>query len=704
MAVLQKIRNGAGILVIIFVGVALFLFIIDPQTFDWLRNLNRTTIAEVGGDKVDLKEFQQYEMYHENYIKAAQNKSSLSAEESEQVKQIAWNDVMQKHLYQKEIAKAGISVGEEELNDLLYGSNIHYVIRQNFTNPNTGMMDTAQIKNFFENAYSNEQYAAIAEYWKTIIKADRLSTKYSNLIAKGFYAPTELAKKDYIDRNTQYSCELLFKNFMSIPDDSIPINEKEIKKYYEKNSYKYQQEKESREFEYVIFNVLPSSEDTLAIKTEIEDLYKEFNDLATGFEDFAASNDLNKTPQIFIGKENLPRGLEDDFFDQPNGTVSDIILDRNSFFFTKIMENDIRPDSVQLAYIAIAPNDTTTIEQCKHKADSIKILVETGKMDFQIMAYFNSADETTKQKGGDLGWFKEGIRPDLNEFAFKGKVGDMIILDLTNNQGNQSVGLFRLSNHNEKTRKVKLATIYKFINFSAGTWDKVYLEASKFMSDCRSSVDSFDSIVIKNNLIKRVAAVGELDNKFSNIENSRVLIKWVYGEEVKIGAISDVQDYLDKFLVAKVSTIKTKGVQALEYVEDRIKIEVIKNKKAEQLSEKMTKDLNGKNLIDLNNQNGYQYDTIASLAFSSFSIPGFGPEPKINGLIAGSKEDIITKPLQGNNGVYVLKVLKKTTAPEKDDYTPEKLNYIQSMSNQVYKINQSLEKNAKVQDYRSRFF
>lgn len=84
MALLQKIRNKAGVFVIIFVGIALFLFIIDPTTFQHFFQKNSTDIAAINGENVDYKEFDEFSNSHRNYllaIHALQGKSSLEAEE-----------------------------------------------------------------------------------------------------------------------------------------------------------------------------------------------------------------------------------------------------------------------------------------------------------------------------------------------------------------------------------------------------------------------------------------------------------------------------------------------------------------------------------------------------------------------------------------------------------------------------------------------
>ncbi|MDR2836029.1 MAG: SurA N-terminal domain-containing protein [Bacteroidales bacterium] len=704
MAALQTIRKH-GVLMLIIIGFSLVLFIIPNSFWDWLKTMNRTTIAEIDGKKIDYNEFQKYETYHETYLKIAQNISSLSPEESEQVRQYAWNEILQNNLFFKKIEKTGLTISDEELEDMLFGTNIHQVILQNFTNPNTGQLDTAQIKQFFNNSESDQRMAVIADYFKTIIRNDALTNKYNTMIAKAFYTPTAIAKMDYIERNTQITFELLSKSYGTIVDDSIPVNDDEIKKYYESHKYQFLQEKESRDIEYVNFNILPSSSDTVAVFEEINTLYEEFNKLETGFAEFAVSNDDNRENIRFISEKNMPRGLPEGFFEQPDGTTSEILLSKNGFFFTKILESDIRPDSVQLQYIALVPNDTTTLEQCKHNADSLRALAASNQMDFQLLAYFNSADTESKQKGGDLGWFQDGtMRTDLNDFAFKGNIGDLTILDMQNSQGGNFVGLFKVSNMTEKSKKVKIATVNKEINPSNDTRNNIYGIASNFMIKSTNG-EKFDSIVAADQLIKRLSTIGELDNKFSNINNAREIVRWAYNKENKVGTVSEVQEFIDKFIVVKIASIKPKGTLPLTEVTEKIKSEIIKNKKAEKLMSEMKNDLAQKGeLLQLAQNPGYRYDTISQQNFASFGLPGYGTEPKVNGVYYAIPENTKSQLIQGNNGIYVLKVISKTAAPEKEEFSTEQLNIMQQNANQIYRIQQTIEKSAKINDYRAKFF
>ncbi|MDD4150660.1 MAG: SurA N-terminal domain-containing protein [Bacteroidales bacterium] len=700
MAVLQKIRNKGGVLVIIFVGVALFLFIIDPSTFQQLFSKNETNIAKINGEKVEYSDFQKFYDQHREFLLVAQRKSSLDTEDDNSIREQAWNDILQDYLLKPAYEEVGLSVSDEELEDLLYGSNIHNIILQNFTDNQTGRVDTANIRSFFERAGEDPSYQIIANYWKFVIKRDHVRTKYNNMIAKGFYTPTVFAKMDYQDKNNMFDFEYVFRAYKEIPDENIKISEADFKAYYDEHQYMFVEESKSRDIEYVVFEVKPSAEDTATIKTDIEEMYVEFNALESGYMDYASRYNEIPMQQRFISQNDLPNGLNPEFFDGEIGSTSEIILFDNMFYFTRIAEVAQRPDSVNASHILLIPNDTVTLEQCYAKADSLKALAEAGE-EFAILALMNSEDSGSQQQGGSLGWFTDGMMvPAFNEASFTGKTDDISIVE-----SQFGVHIVKINEQSEYSRKIKLATVAKEIRFSDRTSNYYFSKSSNFSADNNTS-KSFDDAVIAERLTKRVAdKLSELDNKIPGIENARDIVRWVYRDEAQVGDISTVFHFTDKFIVVKIAAIREKGVAPLENVKDIIEPIVLNNLKSEQLIAELNKDISSNMSIGaISEKYGKTLDTITNISFSSFSLPGVGIEPNVNAVVSTIEPNKISQPIKGNNGVFVVKVINKIVAPEKTDFTQEKLSLMRNQASQVYRLFEALEKKANIEDNRARYF
>ena len=700
MAILQDIRNRAGIFIMIFVGVALFLFVIDPSTFSFLFERQDTKIAKINKKGIEYEEFLDFYILHEQFLKFAQRTNSLDGETMDAIRDQAWNDVLRKHIVDKYFSQVGLSVGEYELEDLIYGANIHSIIHQNFTNQQTGMLDTASVRNFFARAEEDIEAYTITEYFKQMIKEDRLLTKYNNMIAKGYYVPVVLAKKDFKDKNTNVSFDYVLRNFASIPDQDIKLTEADFKEYYDKHIYMFQVEENSRDLEYVLFSVIPSAEDSLKALEIMTSYYEEFieadnpTDFARRFSDFPLRDS-------YLSITEMPTVLDEEFFVAPIGTASEILQKENSYFAAIITDRTQRPDSVNASHILIRPSEERSMEAAKSIADSLFNELNKGA-DFLMMAFTHSEDPGSQQSGGELGWFTDGVMvPEFNDACFNGKPGDIVMVETQ-----FGIHIIKINEQTQYLDKFKLAVLQKEISYSEQTFNHIYSQASTFSANSETAKE-FDENVIKNNYIKRIASnLEELDKNIPGLENPREIIRWVYSKDIKVGDVSDVFISGDRFIVAKLTAIREKGNAPLDDVKDQIEPVLIKNKKAEIFIAELDKDIKAGNGIE---QLAQKYDAPSDQAqainFGTFSVPGLGIEPEVISTATNIEINKISKPVKGNSGVFVLKVTERIEAPEKSDYSAEQLNLMRTFASRVgFRTIEALQKKAVIEDFRTRWF
>ena len=77
----------------------------------------------------------------------------------------------------------------------------------------------------------------------------------------------------------------------------------------------------------------------------------------------------------------------------------------------------------------------------------------------------------------------------------------------------------------------------------------------------------------------------------------------------------------------------------------------------------------------------------------------------VNAVATSLEVNKVSAPIDGNNGVYVIKVLKQTAAPEKQDFENDKLAKMQEYQrNYSYRMNNAVKKIIKMDDRRAKFF
>ncbi len=255
-----------------------------------------------------------------------------------------------------------------------------------------------------------------------------------------------------------------------------------------------------------------------------------------------------------------------------------------------------------------------------------------------------------KQNNGDLGWFADGsmVGP-FNEAVLKGKVGDIVKVETV-----FGYHIIKITGKKDPVTKVRAAIIDRNIDPSSKTFQDVYTQASAFAGE-NNTQTKFETAVTNLGLNKRSATyLREMANNIAGIENPREIIRWAYYEGIEIGEVSPVFDIGGSYVVAVLTTIREKGTIPLEQMKETIKTFVLNEKKASIISEKIKSS--GSDIYQIARDFNSKVDTNLNLTFSSRNIPGFGSEFQVIGEIFSMNEGDQSGPIQGNGGVFVVKL------------------------------------------------
>ena len=485
--------------------------------------------------------------------------------------------------------------------------------------------------------------------------------------------------------------------------------------YYNEHKNRFIEDQDNRDIEYVVFDIVPSDSDIDEIKKNTENLRTEMGALTENFLSFAQTNSSNSRPEDRYNRmykddsymtekdaENI--GFNAEFFNSAEGTMSEIIMQGDVFLFGRILETANRPDSVNASHILLRPNDSITMEMCKAKADSIANVLRSIKADsaaFAAMATQYSEDPGSKNEGGSLGDFTEGTMiAEFNEACFSNAAGTIQVVESP-----YGVHIIKINSQTKPVRKAKIAVLDQEIKFSDNTYEAAFHASNKFMATSQTAED-FDKNATDQKLNVRMAnrITDMSDNVIPGIDNGREIVRWAFNEDRKIGDVSNVfeSSARDKFLVVKLSKIREKGFTPFEDTKEVIEPEVRKQMKAEKMMAEM-KDMTVEAVAQ---KFEAKTDTLTNINFASFSLQGLGLiEPKVNAVATSLEVNKVSAPIDGNNGVYVIKVLKQTAAPEKQDFENDKLAKMQEYQrNYSYRMNNAVKKIIKMDDRRAKFF
>jgi parvulin-like peptidyl-prolyl isomerase len=256
------------------------------------------------------------------------------------------------------------------------GNNPVPEIKQAFTNPQTGIFDPMAVKNYIENldqSAEGEQPGERRARWVAFEKAqkeNRLLTKYQNLIAKAIYVPKWQAEMDYNEKNTRASIQYVMIPYTTISDSAIKVTDEELQDYVNKHKEQFKQE-ESRQLDYVIFPVIPSKDDSVRVKKDIDEIYSK---LIASPEDtnLIKLNSESGLDKFYYSNEKITSAfVKDTLLKVPIGTIIAPYFENGSYRIAKLMDRREVPDSVNARHILIRVEPGADTVAARKKIDSI---------------------------------------------------------------------------------------------------------------------------------------------------------------------------------------------------------------------------------------------------------------------------------------------------------------------------------------------
>jgi len=700
MATLQKIRTRAGILIAVIIGIAIFSFVLQDLLTGGKSVLvnSRIQFAEIDGRSVSYEEYADRVEKLSEYYRLRFGLTSLDEQMTEGVREEAWDNIVREYATKNEFKKLGVSVPTDEVMDMVQGRNPHPIIRQLFADPQTGILNRSFLLQFIRTM-DEDPTGAQKTIWLQLenqIINDKAFSKYNNLIRKGFYTTDLEAEYAFKESDKKVDFSYVRQLFTSIPDSAITYTEADLKKYYEENRNQYMQEA-SRDIEYVVFEVIPSAEDDQSTLDWINNLKNEFETTADVVSLVNIESDV-PFDGVFSTKSQLSENISDFMFNAKPGDVIGPYFENGCYRLARLVEIGFRPDSVRARHILIQPDQTTTKERTKVIADSLKDLIINGA-DFALLAMTMSADGSS-QDGGNLGWFTEGqmVQP-FNNACFEGKKGDVVVVETQ--FGNHVIEILEQS---ASVKKVQVAILSREVKPSSKTYQGIYTRAVEF-AGLNNTYEKFNASVTEQNLTKRYASELTVNQRtIPGLDYPRPLIQWIF--EADLNAVTpQVFELGNKFVIAAVTAIREKGPSPLDQIRNEIELEVRKNKKAEKITEQFRSYISSdSSLDDVAVKMGLQIQEASNISFSSISIPSAGIEPKVIGEATSLPEGVLSQPIQGNNGVYVLVVNRISESNEISTLTTRNRMNMMRQSRVYSEAYQALLDASNIKDNRYKFF
>lgn len=680
MTALGKIRSK-GILLIIIIGLGLFAFIAEEafRSCNGIKGQNSQQIGEVLGEKIYVQDFQKLLEEYQDAMKLTMRTDNLSEDQLNQLKDQVWQQLVSERVMKEDCKKLGLTVTEDELQNVLNDGTNQLLTQTPFVNQQTGRFDVSILKQFIDayrkaeasnNSQQLDQMRPAYNYWLFVeknLRTQLLAQKYQSLLANCVLSNKVEAKMAFNEENEEAQIQLASIAYNTIKDADIKVTDEELKAKYEELKPAFRQQQETRDVKMVDVQVKASATDRGQLQKDMAGYQKQLAEAADPTQVVSKSGSMIQYIGLPVSGKAFQQypDIASKIDSMAVGTTGVVENTKdNTYNIVRILSRTELPDSVEFRQIQVGGK---TLEAARASADSIQKALAAGG-DFQAIAKRYGQDSTTTWFTGAM--YEQATTMSQDNRAYieallNGAVGSTQNIELT--QGNVVI---QVLNRKAMKSKAVAAVIKKEIRFSDNTYSKAYNRFSQFVTQSQASLADLQKHATKfGYTVQDLNDFATSSHTVGNVGGSgiRDAIKWIFeAKEGQVSQLFEAGKENDHLLVLCMTKIHPQGYRPWDdaQVKEILKREVIRDKKAEMIMAK----LKGVNSIAAAQAKGAKVSTVNQITFAA---PAFiqatgAAEPALSGAVAATAQGkFCSAPVKGNAGVYVFQVVKKQMRPAK---------------------------------------
>ena len=717
MAAIGAIRKH-GVLLLVIIGLALLAFILGDLSNVHRTFSNKYVMAKIDGKKMDQQYSKQYE---ENtaLMKLLQNKTSFEDNETYQIHEMTWQQMLQEAVLDKQLAKLGLTFTPQMIED--FKENM--VASLSTQQPNQFI---AQFANALAQLYGPENAMSIISNIESLANQDQTKDIYNAYQALVRFAVSNEKQQNYfaLAQNTLYFSDPLAKqlakdnnmamvSLMTINPELTAfqnlkpeVTEKEMKDFYNihKNDL-FDLPANNRDINVAVFPINPTPADLKAIEDSVRNDFTTFTQQSIAEFNLSKGNGVVDSTYFKESDITLPE-LDSLIFKSSVGSYIEPFLYENvKWYFGKVFGAANRPDSVLVATIEL-PFKTAQYKEAPYSkkeahriADSLIDVIKSNQASiFALQPNYLYG----REQGDTTFWLPErGTMANLYNSLLETPNGGIYLYKAPN-----GYIVFQVLDRTQLIEKRQFVIYDYDVNASEATFNALRSQANEFAAGVTNNEEFIANAAKKGIQVVNGQNVTSMMANIGQLPNCRDIVSWAFGDDVKKDAISDVFNINRMyFAVACVAQAREKGVQKYKDAKDDIKTILEHKNKLNMVADQLNKDL-ASGFDAVSQKYAVAANDSVMLSFAGDYYMNRGVDSKAIGQIFNLPKNKPTA-VCGNNLVYVVNVNEVRDGQASQNLMMEK-NYLQNEllgreRNEGTLLNY-LTSQAKVLDNRSRFY
>jgi parvulin-like peptidyl-prolyl isomerase len=658
------------------------------------RGATSQEVGTINGEGVQYKDFSELVRQTTDNQKA-QTGTEPDENQLRLIRDQVWNQLVEQHLYDEQIAKLGITVSNQEIIDAVFGSNPPDFLRTQFTD-STGTFN----RQAYETALKDPKNKEVVKRVEDIIRKQRLREKLQSIVLSSVRVTEGDIVQRFADDNVRYTADAIFFDpAMLVKDNEIAVGEEDYRRYYNDHQDEFKVAA-TRKVKYVQFIQTASASDSEGVANDMQDILRR----AKSGADFAElAKTYSETPlsDAFFKHGELTPDRETAIFAASAGDIVGPVKEFDGYHLIKVLEFRAGKDEFyHAAHILIQAQNGDSAGALK-LARELTDRAKKGE-NFAALAQQYSKDPSS-QRGGDLGWFGKGrmVKP-FEEAAMKMKPGQI------SGPVKTQFGYHVIKLLGRDSREVKVSDIHMKIAMSSATQADISQRAQDFAFLAKEGDFMKEAAQSKYTVLE--SQPFQKDAVIPGLGINTTVNKFAFND--KVGAVSEAYSLQNGYGVFMVSEAKEAGVRPFDEVKSLIETKVKLDKKIEKLkalaAQLRSTLAQGDSLGKITLQRSdLPVQHVAPFTLSQF-LPSIGRDPGFMGAVASMTPGQVSSPVVGQRGVYLIALTSKSALDtvalnaQRDAIRSQLMN---DKRNRFFADwSENLKKAAEIVDNRERFF